>query len=138
MTDGTGVAVELWWLALTGVLMLVVSLPYVTDRIFTAGFGGALGNPQNNKIPHSAWAERMRAAHYNCVENLVVFAPLCVAVVVAGQTSETTAMAAMAFFISRVVYVVVYTFGIPIVRTLAFLVGWLSSLALAGVLLGVI
>ena len=47
-------------------------------------------------------------------------------------------MAAMAFFISRVVYVVVYTFGIPIVRTLAFLVGWLSSLALAGVLLGVI
>jgi uncharacterized MAPEG superfamily protein len=136
MSTATPIAIEFWWLALTGVLMLVMSLPYVTDRIITAGFGNALGNPQNNKIPHSGWAERLKAAHSNTVENMVVFGPLTIAVVVAGVASEMTAMAAAAFFVSRVVYVVVYMFGIPLLRTLAFLVGWLSSLVMAGALLG--
>ena len=138
MTDAATIAAEFWWLGLTGLLMLVTSLPYVMDRIATAGFGGALGNPQDNRIPHSAWAARMRAAHYNCVENLVVFAPLLVAVVVAGLSSEMTVMAAMAFAISRIVYVVVYTLGIPLLRTLAFLVGWLATLYLALVLMGLV
>jgi uncharacterized MAPEG superfamily protein len=138
MTEATAIAVEFWWLGLTGLLMLVTSLPYVMDRIATAGFGGALGNPQDNKIPHSAWAARMKAAHYNCVENMAVFAPLLVAVVVAGLSSEMTVLAAMAFALSRVVYVTVYTLGIPLLRTLAFLVGWLATLYLALVLLGLV
>ena len=118
--------------------MAVTSLPYVMERILTAGFGAALGNPQNNTVSQSAWAIRMKAAHYNCVENLVVFGPLCVAVVVAGVTDATTAMAAAAFCLSRIAYVVVYTLGIPVLRTLAFLVGWLSTVALALRLLGVL
>ena len=83
-------------------------------------------------------AARMRAAHYNCVENMVVFAPLLVAVVIAGLSSEMTVMAAMAFAISRIAYVVVYTLGIPLLRTLAFLVGWLATLYLALVLMGLV
>ena len=137
MTETAAIAAEFWWLGLTGLLMLVTSLPYVTDRILTAGFGAAIGNPQDNEVPHSAWAERMRAAHYNCVENVVVFAPLCVAVVVAGLSSDATVLAAMAFALSRIAYVIIYTLGIPMLRTLAFLIGWLSTLYLALVLLGV-
>jgi uncharacterized MAPEG superfamily protein len=44
----------------------------------------------------------------------------------------------MAFALSRVVYVTVYTLGIPLLRTLAFLVGWLATLYLALVLLGLV
>ena len=138
MTEASSVAQELWWLAITGLLMAVTSLPYVMDRILTAGFGAALGNPQDNTIAQSAWATRMKAAHYNCVENLAVFGPLCVAVVVAGVTDSTTALAAAAFCLSRIAYVVVYTLGVPVLRTLAFMVGWLSTLALALRLLAVI
>jgi uncharacterized MAPEG superfamily protein len=108
----------------------------VTDRLLTAGIAKSFGNPQDNPTPQSAWAVRMKAAHYNGVENLVVFAPLCVAVVVAGATDATTAMAAAAFCLARIAYVVVYTLGIPVLRTLAFLVGWLSTAALALRLLG--
>lgn len=136
MTETMTIAAEFWWLGLMGLLMLVTSLPYVLDRIATAGFGGAIGNPQDNKIPQSAWAQRMKAAHYNSVENMVVFGPLLVAVVFAGLSSEMTVMAAMAFVLSRIAYVVIYTLGIPLLRTLAFLIGWLATLYLALVLLG--
>ena len=138
MTEATGVAAEFWWLGLAGLLMLVTSLPYVMDRIMTAGFGGAIGNPQDNEIPHSAWAERMKASHYNCVENMAVFGPLVVAVVVAGLSSEATVMAAMVFTLSRIAYVIIYTLGLPFLRTLAFLLGWLATLYLALVLLGLL
>ena len=138
MTEAQGVAVELWWLAITGVLMAVTSLPYVMDRILTSGFGAALGNPQDQELKPSVWAVRMKAAHYNCVENLVAFGPLCVAVVVAGVTDGTTALAAAAFCLSRIAYVIVYTMGIPLLRTLAFLVGWLATMALALRLLGIV
>ena len=136
MTAATAIATEFWWLGLTGLLMAVTSLPYVMDRILTAGIGGALGNPQDNETPPSPWAARMKAAHYNCVENLVVFGPLLVAVVVSGLSSEMTVLAAMAFTLSRIAYVIIYTLGIPLLRTLAFLIGWLSTLYLALVLLG--
>ncbi len=138
MTEGTVVATEFGWLAITGVLMLLTSLPYVMDRIATAGFGRAFGNPQDNKIPQSAWAARLKAAHYNCVENMVVFGPVCVAVVVAGLTSEMTAIAAAAFCISRIAYVIIYMLGIPVLRTLSFLVGWLATAYLLLVLLEVV
>ena len=57
---------------------------------------------------------------------------------VAGVTDSTTALAAAAFCLSRIAYVVIYTLGIPVLRTLAFMVGWLSTLALALRLLAVI
>ncbi len=138
MTAATAIATEFWWLGLMGLLMAATSLPYVMDRIITSGISGALGNPQDNEIPASAWAVRMKAAHYNCVENLVVFGPLLVAVVVSGLSSDTTVLAAMVFTLSRIAFVVIYTLGIPLLRTLAFLIGWLATLYLALVLLGVL
>ncbi len=135
MTEAEIIVPELWWLGLMGVVMMVMVLPYVLDRIKTAGLGGALANPQDNKVPPSAWAERMKAAHYNCIENLAVFAPLVVAVVFAGMGDGMTLLAVQAFVIARIIYVIVYTLGIPGVRTLAFLVGWLATLYLALVLM---
>ena len=137
VTDGM-IAVELWWLGVMGIVMAVTSLPYVLNRIATGGLWGALDNPKPDLPSLSPWAERMKAAHYNSVENLAVFAPLAVAVVLAGLTDEITALAAMAFTLSRIVYIVVYALGIPVLRTLAFLVGWLCIVALALRLLGLI
>lgn len=138
MTEAVTIVPELWWLGLMGVVMAMAVLPYVVDRIATAGLGGALGNPQDNKIPPSPWAARMKAAHYNCVENLAVFAPLVVAVVFAGMGTAMTLLAVQAFVIARIVYIIVYTFGIPGLRTLAFLVGWLATLYLALALMGLV
>ncbi|MCB9928262.1 MAG: MAPEG family protein [Alphaproteobacteria bacterium] len=133
------VAPELWWLAVMGLIMAATSLPYVLDRIVVRGLWGALDNPQPHPLPQSAWAERMKAAHYNSVENLVVFAPLAVAVVVAGVTDANTLLAVQAFVIARARSISWSTrWHPPVLRTLAFLVGWLAIVALALRLLGLI
>lgn len=138
MTGTTEVAAEFWWLGLMGIVMAVMILPYVLDRIVTAGLGGALGNPQDNEIPPSAWAERLKAAHYNCVENLAVFAPLTVAAVVSGLSSGGTLLAVQVFVIARILYIVIYALGIPGLRTLAFLAGWAATVYMALTLLGAV
>jgi uncharacterized MAPEG superfamily protein len=83
-----------------------------------------------NPKPHSPWAERLKAAHANGVENLVVFAPLVLAAHVAGVSNDTTVLACATFFWARVAYLFAYTFAVPWVRTLTFAVGFVCILAL--------
>ena len=72
----------------------------------------------------------MKAAHYNSVENLVLFATLVLIANAAGISNDTTILVCQVYFWSRLVHLVAYTLAIPWVRTLAFAVGWLSCVAL--------
>ena len=67
---------EFFWLALTVAMTGLIWVPYILDRVATRGLMGTLANPGPELPQQSDWAERMKAAHYNAVENLVVFAPL--------------------------------------------------------------
>lgn len=40
------------------------------------------------------------------------------------------------FFAARVAHAVIYTFGIPLLRTIAFFIGFVCQILLAGHLLG--
>src|SRR5512147_2510927 len=53
--------------ALTGLLWV----PYILDRIAVWGLVDTVGYPENPK-PQSPWAQRLKKAHANAVENLVV------------------------------------------------------------------
>jgi uncharacterized MAPEG superfamily protein len=67
----------LQWLALTALMTGIMSLPYVTGRIGAIGVGGAMANPTEELVAKQPlWVRRGKAAHYNAVENLVVFATL--------------------------------------------------------------
>ena len=101
--------------ALTGALWM----PYVLNRAVVRGIGGTVGYPQAPK-PLAPWAERLRAAHANAVENLVVFAALVLAAQAAGISTPVTVLACNLYLGSRVVHAVAYTLAIPWVRTLAF------------------
>lgn len=63
-------------------------------------------------------------AHGNAVENLVVFATLVLAAQAAGVSNSLTAGAAATYFWARVVHPIAYTFAMPWLRTLAFVVGF--------------
>jgi len=76
------------------------------------------------------WAQRMKAAHSNAVENLVVFAALVFVANVAGISNDTTVLACTVYFWARVVHFVSYTLGVPWVRTLAFAVSWAAMVAI--------
>ena len=73
----------------------------------------------------------MKAAHYNAIENLAVFAALVLVANAVGAKSEATAMACIVYFWARVAHLLAYTFAIPWVRTLAFAAGFACQVTLA-------
>ena len=50
-------------------------IPYVLNRMLVWGLMDTMGYPAEKK-PLAPWAERLRSAHANAIENLAVFAPL--------------------------------------------------------------
>ena len=126
---------ELFWLTATVALTAILWLPYVLNRLLEVGIWNALRNAP--AAPASPWAARMLAAHRNAVENLVLFAPLVLVAVYAHRTNATTAVAAMTYFFARLVHFIVYSAGIPVLRTLAFGVGWVACLKIALAIFGI-
>ena len=120
---------ELTYLTLVTLLTALLWIPYILNLIMVRGLLDAVGYPSDPK-PLAACAARMKAGHYNAVENLVIFAVLVLIVQSAGLNNETTAMACMIYFWARVAHIVSYTFAIPWVRTLAFAAGFFCQLAL--------
>ena len=116
---------ELMWLTLTIILTGVLWIPYVVDRIMIKGVMGAMANPSRNDPPQSPWAQRLYFAHTNAVENLIVFAPLVLILDTQGM-----AITCAVYFWARLAHAVVYVMGIPVLRTLAFTVGFLAQAAL--------
>ena len=126
--------IELWYLVCVTVFTGLLWVPYILDRVLVRGLIDAVGYPDNPK-PQSLWAARLMRAHANAVENLVVFAALVLATHALGVSNNAIATAAMVYFWARVVHAVVYTFGIPWLRTLSFTVGFLCQAVIAWQLL---
>ena len=123
---------ELFWLVMTTAMTGLMWMPYILDRIIVRGMMGAMANPSPNDKPQSAWAQRLMAAHVNAVENLVVFAPLVLAAqdLNVNLATPTTAIACQLYFWSRLAHAVVYTLGIPVLRTLSFTGGFVAQVLL--------
>ncbi len=121
---------ELFWLVLTVAMTGLIWVPYILDRLMVRGLIGALANPSPKDKPQSPWAQRMMAAHVNAVENLVIFAPLVLMARALSITTAATAFACALYFWSRLAHVVVYTFGIPVLRTLSFVGGFVAQVLL--------
>jgi uncharacterized MAPEG superfamily protein len=128
------VKTELAYLVYVTVFTGLLWVPYILDRIATRGLLDAVGYPENPK-PQSPWARRLLKAHLNAVENLVVFAALVLAALVAGVSNSVIAGASVVYFWARVVHALAYTFAVPWVRTLAFAVGFFAQAAIAWQLL---
>lgn len=114
-----------WVTALTAVLWV----PYILNTIVVRGLVDAVGYPADPK-PLAAWAQKLKCAHYNAVENLVVFATLVLVANAAGVSNETTVLACSVYFWARLVHAVAYTFGIPWLRTLGFALGFVCQAAI--------
>jgi uncharacterized MAPEG superfamily protein len=127
---------ELMWLTLSVVLTGLLWVPYILDRIAVRGLMGAMANPSRNDKPQSAWAQRLYFAHTNAVENLIVFAPLVLILDAIGYSSTGTVVACAVYFWARLAHVIVYVLGVPVLRTLAFAVGFAAQAALALAIFG--
>ena len=122
----TSELMSLTWVVALSALMWV---PYILNTIMVRGLVAAVGYPAN-PAPLADWAQRMKAAHYNAVENLVVFAALVLIANAANISNDMTVLACEIYFWARLVHVLAYTFAIPWVRTLAFAAGWVCQVLL--------
>lgn len=123
---------ELFWLTLTALMTALFWVPYVIDRIVVRGLVPTLmdGQPVDPQ-KQSKWAQRAMAAHRNAVENLVVFAALVLTASVLHLSNPIVGTAAAVYFFARLAHFVIYTAGIPIARTLAFVVGCAAQITIA-------
>ncbi len=121
---------EITYTAFSAALTGLMWIPIITNRLREMGAWKALKNPEPDVRPAADWAYRLANAHRNAIENLVVFAPLAFAVHMLGLSGPVTALACALYFWSRVAHAVIYAFGVPLLRTIAFLIGFGAQVTL--------
>jgi len=119
------VTTELYWLTLTVLMTALFWVPYILDRLAVRGIWPALSDTKpEGGGPHSLWAQRAIRAHENGVENLAIFVPAVLVAHLLNISTPATRMAVVVYFLARLIHFFVYVAGVPLVRTLAFAVGW--------------
>lgn len=123
-----------YYLGLSGVLTVLLWAPYILARVFTWGIPTFLNNyPEGfpkTQPEAPLWAQRSQRAHLNMVETLPAFIAVVLAAgIIAPDTAyNSISQWAEIFFLARVSHALVYTFGIPYLRTPTYLVSWLAVL----------
>ncbi len=121
--------VELQYLTLAALWNAIVWIPYILNMISVRGLANAVGYPENPE-PMAPWAQRLKAAHYNGVENLVLFATVILVAHATGANNKATAVCALVYLLARIVHTIVYALAVPWLRTLSFAVSWLALLCI--------
>lgn len=126
------------YLALSGLLTILLWTPYILARLFTWGLPTFLNNypedfPAKQPEP-PLWAQRAQRAHLNMVETMPAFIAVILAAAYFAKDDASIAPVvghwAMVFFVARLLHAVVYTLGIPYFRTPVYLVSWLAVLVI--------
>lgn len=128
--------IELTLLAWTLVLALVqIGLAGMlrTQETGTAYNVGPRDEPGPPKRPVTG---RMQRAQANLFETLPLFIAAVLIAHVADRDGALTLWGCWLYLIARVVYVPLYAFGIPVLRTLVFMVGMTGLVLILAAILG--
>ena len=113
---------ELTMAAWTLVLAFVQIMAFDVVRTRQYGSKWNVGPRDAEMPPLSPVGERLRRAQDNLFETLPLFLGAVLIAHVAGRTSEMTALGAQIYFWARVAYLPLYALGVPVVRSLVWLV----------------
>lgn len=130
------------YLALSGLLTILLWTPYILARVFVWGLPTFINNypdgyPAKEPEP-PLWAQRAKRAHLNMVETMPAFIAVVVAASAIAPATAASSVASWAaiFFYARIVHALVYILGIPYLRTPSYLVSWAAIIVIgASVLL---
>lgn len=119
-----------YYLALSGILTVLLWTPYIVSRLFTWGLPAFLNSYPKNEPVLPEWAQRSQRVHLNMVETMPAFVAVILAAgYIVGDTSGTTiALWAQVFFYARIAHAIVFSFAIPYLRTPTYLVSWAAIL----------
>ncbi len=123
-----------YYLGLSGLLTILMWTPYILARLFVWGPVKFITNypegfPATQPEP-PLWAQRSQRAHLNMVETMPAFIAVVLAAgfLVGDQAGESVGFWAFVFFYARVLHAIVYTLGVPFLRTPTYLVSWAAIL----------
>jgi uncharacterized MAPEG superfamily protein len=122
---------ELTILAWTLVLAFVQILLFDFARTGQYGLKWNMSPRDGAMPPLSPVAERLKRAQDNLFETLPIFIAAVLIAHVAGRETSQTALGAQIYLGARVLYVPLYAFGVPMVRSLV----WIVSIAGLGMIL---
>jgi uncharacterized MAPEG superfamily protein len=120
-----------------GMILLLVHI-FAAAHVKTKQYGAKwnMGARDESLPPLNAIAGRLARAQANFMETLPIAIVALIGVVVAGRTSEWTALGGWIWLASRVVYLPLYAVGVPVVRTIIFMASLVGLLMVLGPLLG--
>jgi len=113
---------ELQMLVFAGLLQMVLITVQAMLLPVSQGFAYGLGSRDEPK-PESVLQGRTRRALANHMEQLAIAVPLILVAHAAGISTALTVWGAGLYLGARIVYVVLYMMGVPVLRTIAFGVG---------------
>lgn len=120
---------ELSILVLYGLLVALLLGLKTTGMIGQLGMGYVLSARDDPKSMRGIIGRLDRALN-NSVTALALFAPAILVLGINDNFSDSTRVAAQVFLLSRLVYVPAYAFGIIGLRTLAWIAGFVATIAL--------
>lgn len=118
----------------SGLLTALMWTPYILARIFVWGPWNFITNYPKGFPAHEPepplWAQRAKRAHLNMVETMPAFLAVLIAAdyIASGVSGVVIGLWAQTFFFARVAHALVYTLGIPFLRTPTYLVSWAAIL----------
>ena len=130
-------ATEFYWLILTITMTCLLWIPQIIHSVLNVGPTKAFLYPDEATKHYAEWAKRSKAAHKNAVENLIIFAPLTILVVILETENEMTAITASVYFFARAIHFLMHTLSVPLMRTLMFLIGFACQIVMAFTILNV-
>ena len=91
--------------------------------------------PRDDPRPLTGMAGRLERAFANYRETFPFFAALVIAVYLSGKLSQLTLTACVTYVVARAVYVPLYAFGVPYLRSLVWVASMIGIAALLYALL---
>lgn len=107
------------WAVLLGLAQMLLAAALATRQ---RGLAWNAGPRDREPAPLTGAAGRLERAWRNFLETFPFFAAAVLAVVASGNAGESTALGAQIYFWARVLYVPLYAFGVPYVRSLVWAV----------------
>ena len=116
-------------LAAYGLLVMLTIVLQVLGATRQLSMGYLMSSRDDNRGTRGMVARIERALN-NSIVAMTLFAPAVLILEVLNKTNATTLLAAQVFMIARIIYLPVYALGVPAVRTLAWLAGFLATAVL--------
>ena len=116
----------LGWTLLLALFQILLASTFRTRETGAAYNGGARDNPGP---PEGRITARLKRAQANMLETLPIFIAAVLMVTLTQHEGSLSLYGAWIYFIARIVYIPLYALGVPMVRSLVWLV------AMAGMLM---